>query len=219
MLTNILIILLGIFGSRLSDNMINDYLKSKLTGYNRFEYEVLSTPKIFEARNVKVELAKDKELKLKGAMAYLPVYLEKGNTKTQSYISLRVRLYKNVLIAVKDIKKGERLSVNDFTVKEMDVAKLRNKPVAVEFNIENAIAKRTIRKNYVLQDVMIEARKLLEKNRIVKAVKQIGNIEISFNVKTRSAGDKDDVIKVYNYKNGKQFAARVINKNIVEIVE
>ncbi len=219
MLLNLLIILIGMFGSRIPDGKIDSYLKSQLKNYNRFEYKIVSMPRIIESQRVKVELAKDKELKINGSMAYIPVYVSKGKTRTQSFISLKIKLYDNVLIANRTIKRGEKLSPSDFSIKEIDVSELRSKAVKTGTDLENYTAKRNIKKNKVLTEILITRKTLIERNRIVKAVKRVGNIEISFNVKTRSAGNKDDLIKVYDYKNGNQFVAKVVNKNLVQIEE
>ena len=219
MLHILFILLFSLFGSRISENQISAYLKTRLGEYNKFEFEIVSMPKILDSRNINVDFAKDKELKINGNMAYLPVYIQKKGAKTQSFITLKIKLYKSVLVARRTIRKGEKLNMSDFDLKEIDVTKLRNEPVTKNFEIGNFVAKRTIRKGIVLQQIMLDKKNLLGKNKIVKAVKKIGNVEISFNAKTRTAGNNGDIIKVYNYSNGKQYLGKVINKNLVQIIE
>ncbi len=213
------ILLFGLFGGRISDNQIADYLKTQLSEYKRFEFKVVSMPRLLNSRSVDVEFAKDKELKINGSMAYLPVYVKKNGVKTQSFITLKIKLYQNVWVAGKTIRKGTKLDLSGFNLQEVDVAKLRNEPVSGNTDIREYVAKRTIRKGTVLQQNMLDKKNLLGRNQIVTAVKKIGNVEISFNAKTRTGGNKDDIIKIYNYTNGKQYLGKVINENLVQIIE
>ncbi len=219
MLHILFILLFSLFGNGISENRVSAYLKNRLGEYDKFEFKIVSLPKMLESRNVKVNFAEDKELKINGGMAYVPVYIQKKGAKTQSFITLKIKLFKNVLVARRTVRKGEKLNISDFDLMEMDVAKLRGKPVANNFEPGRYIAKRTIRKGMVLQQAMLDEKNLLGKNEIVKAVKKIGNVEISFNAKTRTSGNSGDIIKVYNYSNGKQYLGKVINKNLVQIIE
>ena len=85
-------------------NDISKYLNNHFKEYEKFEYEIIRIPSGYSA----IEILNDKEFKINGTMAYIPVKIRRNKHIAQSYISIRLKLYKVVLVTVRDVKrKGE----------------------------------------------------------------------------------------------------------------
>ncbi len=121
-LTNILFSLLILLGS--NEHLdISKLLQNKLSNYKRFEYKVISPKNIDLTR---VVLDDERETRLTSGYAYLPVKIKSfSNNYKNSTITVKLRLYEDVVVATHDLKRKETLTSNDFRIEEREVSSLR----------------------------------------------------------------------------------------------
>lgn len=213
-LINILFIFL--IGTNSNNNsVINGYLNEKLSDYNKFSYKIVS-PKNIDLG--KVSLDTSRELKMKREYAYVPVQLTyKGKTKN-TVLTVKLKLYKNVLVATRKIRKREFLTKNDFKVMEKEISNLRDKPLRAVTDLNILRARINIAPESVLQQNMVEQIPDINIGDRVEAIYTKGIVNVNFLVTSRSEGVTGEVVKVKRDDN-RIFKARVINNKTVKILE
>ncbi len=199
-----------------TDSIITKYLSEKLSSYNRFSYELVS-PKTIDFSKVKID--ESRKFKLNRDYGYLPVKIKTPRGKTNnSVLTVRLKLFKNVLVANRTISKSEYLSKSDFKVLEKEVSKLRDDPYTNLNNITGLRAKTVISSEVVLQNNMIEQIPDILPGDRVDAIYSKGIVIVSFPAVSRSRGVVGDIIKIKRDDN-RIFKARILNNNKVKIVE
>ncbi len=205
-----------LIGNNNEELNINDYLSKHISGYKSIEYTivspkniVLSTCIIDDSRNIKVT----------GNFAYLPIkQLNKNGTFKNTIITLRLKLFKNVLVANRKIVKKEFLNTHDFKIVEKEVSKLRFSPVDVSVPLDYYRSKLKISKNSILQVSMLEKIPDIQTGDRIEAVFINNSVNISFVVTARSEGVVGDLIKIKR-DDRKIFKAKIINNKTVKIIE
>lgn len=213
-LINILFIFL--IGTNSNNNsVINGYLNEKLSDYNKFSYKIVS-PKNIDLG--KISLDTSRELKMKREYGYVPVQLTyKGKTKN-TVLTVKLKLYKNVLVATRKIRKREFLTKNDFKVMEKEISNLRDKPLRAVTDLNILRARINIAPESVLQQNMVEQIPDINIGDRVEAIYTKGIVNVNFLVTSRSEGVTGEVVKVKRDDN-KIFKARIINNKTVKILE
>lgn len=208
----ILQILLSVFLLS-NNNVIDNYLKDHLKDFKRFEYEIPKnyTEKIFPDEN--------REFKLEKNYAYMPVnFILNNGEKKQGIVTLKVKLYDDVLVSIRDIKKNEELSISDFQIEEKEITSLRSEPILDFENIDKYRMRISVSSNTVVEKNMIEQIPDIKIGDNLKAVFNKGVVNISFSAVARAEGIIGDIIKIRT-DDKKIFKAEIINFNTVKIVE
>lgn len=220
MISWLISILLLLNGSEKSSEL-NTYLASKLTEFKRYEYEIVSIPKSIESiDDQKVVFNKEREFKLNYGLAHIPVKVKVNDKQfTSSYITVRLKLYDDVLVSVKKIKNGSTLSKADFVLEEREITRLRYKPIKSWDKINTYRASRNIRKDVILIEYMAETIPDIEIGDKVYAYSTIGSVTVSFPVTTRQEGRVGEVIRVVRNDDNRMFKAEVVEKGKLKIVE
>ncbi len=218
MLSYIIITLVLFFSGSNIEKKINDYLKNQLKNYTKFEYSIVSLPRSIRMNNNSFYVAADKGFKFNNGYGYVPVYIKtRGNKTKESVITVKLKLYKDVLIANQDIKAGTKLKSTMFNIKTQNVVKLFSKPLTDINGLADYEVKRKIKKGSILQEDMVKDIPVVELGNPVIAYKIVGNVEISFKAKARNSGRKGD--KIFVAANKRIFKGVVVNKNYVKIIE
>lgn len=189
-------------------------LNQKFKDYSRFEYEILNMPK----NNSLVEILEDGEFKLSGNLYYVPVYLLNKQSSVKSFIQLRVKLYKDVFYASRDLVKNLNFTNIDLDTKNIDVTQLKSRP---EFSLDKILSSRSklfIKSGEIIFEEMVSKIPVIFKDNQVKASLIRGNIEISINAISKQEGCIGDIISVQTIDK-KRYSAKVIDKNNVNIIE
>lgn len=214
LLTNILFVSL-LFGNNIQSN-ISNYLMERLSEYNKVEYKVVSP------KNIELDyciINKSKEFRVEGSYAYIPVEVTtKLNKRKELLLTLKLSLYKNVFVASRAIKKNEVINSNDFKIIEMDVSGLRFPAVKVSKDVEEFRAKFKISENSVLQNSMIEKIPDIMVGDRIEAYFNNNSVNVSFAASARTEGVVGDIIKIKR-DDKRIFKARIVNNNIVKIIE
>ncbi|MHB1687342.1 MAG: flagellar basal body P-ring formation chaperone FlgA [Ignavibacteriaceae bacterium] len=195
---------------------LNNYLKKNLIGrFEDYKYEVLQMPKSYD----KIELLKTDDFNLSGNMIYIPVKIFQKNSRViESIISVKLKIFKSVLVASKDIMTRQPLTEKDFCLKKIDVAQLNGVPVSSFKEINSLRSKEFIKAGEVLTSEMVESLPIIKAGDPVTAKYIDGNVLITFNALSRQDGALGDTITIIA-KDKKLYKAKIIDAKNVIIIE
>ena len=210
----LLILSLFITGNSL-DKQIDNYLNKYLSDYEKFEYEVLSTPDGSSA----VEVQDDGNLNMTKNMVYIPIKISSSKSvNVSSVISVKVKLYKKVLVALENIKTKTDLKESMFGTRMVEVTSLRGTPVDVNEDLNSLRNKSFLNRGSVLTSEEVEHLPILFSGDEVTAVKTFGTVTVTVQALAREDGCIGEKIKIKTVDN-KQFIAKVISRYKVYIEE
>ena len=109
-MTSLILILFALISEQGNyfDAKLKNYLDENLKSFVKYEYQIVTMPKSFS----KIEINYEKQFRLSKNYSYVPVeIINKNNSVSQSLIIVRLKLYKNVFLASKNINKGRRFRV------------------------------------------------------------------------------------------------------------
>jgi flagella basal body P-ring formation protein FlgA len=210
----LLLILSLVFNNNPLDKQIKNYLDKNLAGYLKYEYEILSSPKNIN----NIELLSDKEFSIKKNIVYIPVKIVDPKGESKSFISLKVKLYKSVFVALQTIKAKTDLSESMFETRTIDITAIKGAPVENMETVSSMRSKSRIAPGEVLTEEEIEKIPVIFSGDEVKAEKNVGAVSINVSAFAREDGNIGDNIKIRTIDN-KQFVARVVSHNKVLIEE
>ena len=108
------------------DSQIQKYLNLKLKNYESFEFEVMNYPENIS----QLKIRESEKFVLSGPVGYIPVAaVRNDNSKYNSILSVRIKRYRQVLVAVNPIKNKTELVPSDFEYKSLDITSLRGEPI------------------------------------------------------------------------------------------
>ncbi|MDH7604767.1 MAG: flagellar basal body P-ring formation chaperone FlgA [Melioribacter sp.] len=212
-----LLILLQIFvnSDKVFESQLKNYLDEKFASYVKYEYQISELPKNY----FKIELDYDREFRLNKNYAFVPVKIyDRKNRASLSIVTLKIKLYQYVLVALKDISRNELLSENQFTKKLIDVTNIRGKIVQrIDFS-EVFRSKAIIKNGSVLIEELIEPVPDVFYNEKLILHAGRNGVDISTEVTAKEEGRIGDVIRVVTSDN-KLFKAKIIDKYNVSLIE
>lgn len=135
------------------------------------------------------------------------------------YVQLRCRCLTEVLMGDEGIQRGSKLTPDVVRWATQDVLSLRNPLTRDNFDPEDPYQTvRSIREGspILLRDVRRQP--LILRRDIVTAILDNGALQISVKALAEEEGYKGDIIRVTNLRSNKEFYARVIRRNVVELV-
>ena len=195
---------------------LDAFLHDQLSDYSRIEYTIVS-PSNIDLTKCKIDDSRD--TKLAGKFAYLPIKETNSNgSSNNKLITVKLKLFKNVLVANRNLSKKEFLNKNDFRIAEKEVASLRSAPVNIAVHISDYRSKLRISEKTVLEGNMLEKIPDIKVGDRVEAMFINNSVNISFAVTARSEGVVGDIIKIKR-DDKKIFKAKIINNNSVKIIE
>lgn len=195
---------------------VENYLKRQLKNFGKIEFEITSAPRLAGSETIRIDTAR--QLKVAGEIAYVPVNIVSGAHSAQSYLSLKVALYRNVLVARQPVVRGTEIKAGDYDLKLLNVARLRGNPVAENDNIEAMRSKFSLKEGEILVKENLQPIPLIHRGDGLIAVIVRGNVEISMDAVAREEGCPGDIIRVLT-TDKKLFRAKVIDRYSVKIIE
>ncbi len=194
---------------------IGDYLKDKLTQYDKYEYTIMKIP-AFEG---KYEIRNETKINLSSSFAYIPIKITRPNSNViQTYITVRLKLFKTICIAKNLIEPGQPLSSSDVELKLVNVTELRGTPVESLDELNGWKSKVKIIPGSVLLKELLEEIPIINKGEHITASAISGNVKVSTYAEAKQDGVAGDVIYIIT-KDKKQFKAKIIDSNNVIIIE
>jgi flagella basal body P-ring formation protein FlgA len=201
-----------------TENSVDSFLQGYFSEYDSFEYEIISMPKGLSDISA-AKIAKNTEPTVKNGFVYVPVEIDDNNRNTRrSFITLQVKLFKEVAVASRTIKNRDELLLSDFIMEQKDVANLNSGAFINFVELNEYRAKITIREGSVLQNYMIEKKPDVQINDPLEAKIVKGFIEITLDAKAKQDGSVGDIIRILSSDN-KYFQAKIETGNKVLIIE
>jgi flagella basal body P-ring formation protein FlgA len=187
-------------------------LQKEFPEYQKIEMQVQQK---FSA-DEKIEIDNTRSINLSKGLAFIPVIATKGKKTSTSVVSVKVQLFKNLLIANKEFDKKELLIKSGFEEKIIDVSKFNGKPVTMDFTLSDYRAKSFIKKGEILFEEKIEKIPLINSGDKVSAEVRNGNVIVTTYAVAREHGGAGDTIEFVSSSN-KIFKARIIDANKVVV--
>lgn len=212
---NFLIILL--FASTPQNQLrekIEIYLDAKLKGFQKYEFEITSSPKETDV----LMIDNDRDFKLSNDVAFIPVKSIKTKGASLSFVTVKVRLFDYAYVAKTNINKRMQLSNEDIELKLIEVSKTRGTVLTKADDVSAYRSKTLIKNGEVLISEILEKIPVVKNGDLVSAHSQYGNVMISIDAIARQEGCVDDVIRIAS-KDKKLYKAKVIDSKNVSIIE
>ncbi|MDP2364948.1 MAG: flagellar basal body P-ring formation chaperone FlgA [Ignavibacteria bacterium] len=165
----------------------------------------------------KITIDNTRNINLGKGVAYIPVIVTKGKKTSSSVLSVKVELFKKLLLANKDFGKKELLLKSGFEEKVINVTRLNGNPVKSDFVVSDYRSKSFIKKGEILFAEKMEKIPLINSGDKVFAEVRSGNVMVTTEAFARQQGSVGDLIEIVS-KNNKIIKARIVNVNKV-IVE
>ncbi len=207
----LLSMVISIFNHGNLHDEIDNYLKEKLSGYDKYEFEIVNVPDAS-----KIRLADNTNLKINGKFIYLPAYVvSKNYTEKKSYLTIKVKLYKYVLAAASDIP-GKSTFSQEETVKELaDVTNYNGELITSCNGLKNSRYRFFIKKGTILLKEYMEPIPAIKAGDMIKALVRAGNVIVSTKAEARQEGVEGDIIRIIT-KDKNLFKAKIIDsKNVI----
>jgi flagellar basal body P-ring formation protein FlgA len=198
---------------------LNEYLSSKLSDFEKWNYEIISQNKNYFENLSSIAIDQQREFKRIDSYGYIPIKIYTSQRKYySSFLTVKLSLYNTVLQASRKIQNNSRLINEDFENVQVDVSSLKGIPFNKNTEISNYRSKMEIRSGAVLLESMIEKLSEVKTGDEVTAYLNNGAVSISFLATAKNDGKIGDEIRIVS-KDNKLFEARVIASGNVIIVE
>ncbi len=209
-----ILIVFTLSGEKYFDQQIKNYLDQKFFSFAKYEYQIVNEMKGFS----KIEISDDKNFRLNKNFAYIPVKVyDENNFASSSLLTVRVKLYKKVLMACQKIERNSNLNNAMFTSQLADVTMLNGSPVTEEKLLNDFRTKILVKEGSILFEEMIEPVPLIYKGDKIVIHAGKNGVDISLNGIARQDGCLGDVISVQSDR--KFFKAKIIDKFNLTLVE
>ena len=194
---------------------VDEYLKNKLTQYDKYEFTIVKAPEL----EGKFEIRNETNINLSSSFAYIPVKIIKPDKSiVQTYITVRLKLFKNIYVTKNEIDPGQSISENNIALKLMNVTDLRGTPVESPEEFNGWRSKVKIQPGSVLIKEFLEQVPVIKKGDYVTAIVVSGNVKVSTAAEARQDGVLGGIIYVVT-KDKKQFKAKILDSNNVMVIE
>jgi flagella basal body P-ring formation protein FlgA len=164
----------------------------------------------------KIEIDNTRSISLGKGIAFIPVITTTGKKSSTSIFSVKVQLFKNLLVAKKEFDKKELLIKSGFEEKIIDISKFNGNPVPIDFTHSDYRAKSFIKKGEILFEEKIEKIPLINSGDKVSAEVRNGNVIVRTDAIAREHGGAGDTIELVSSGN-KIFKARIIDATKVVV--
>lgn len=191
-------------------------LRKKLQGYERIDYEIVSSPKL--KNNELVVLDEKREIKIASGMGFVPIEIVQGSFRTKAVITLRLKLFKKVAVAINGLKRGEILAAGMLDYKLEDVTSARGEVVEDMTGIIGLRSKGILAPGEILTKESLEAAPIIRTGDAVMAYLQKGSVVVTTEALAREDGYKGKTIRIMT-KDKKILRASIIDAFSVKIIE
>lgn len=134
------------------------------------------------------------------------------------FVQLKCRCLEDVLVSRRPIQRGEILREDAIQWETRDVLSLRSPLTRELVDPDDPFeAVRTLREGEPILMRDVRRQPLVQRRDIVTAILDRGALQISIKALSEEEGYKGDIIRVINLRSNKEFHARVIRPNLVEL--
>lgn len=145
------------------------------------------------------------------------MFMENGQTIKTIVVPVEIKAYDNVLVATKDIQKGEALNSSNTKFEKRSIGTNGANVIAENFDYSHMNALRTIKAGDVLDKRFIGKQTAIMRSAPVTAIFQSGGIRLSIEVTAMESGGIGDYIRVHSKDYNRTYQGKVISSNQVLI--
>lgn len=169
--------------------------------------------------NIDIEILNDSNIKPDSYVIIKFNIVSHSGKTGPYYIQLRCKCYQEVLTSAQPIERGTVISPNMMTWSIQD-----------SFSLKSPVTREMISPDDPLESVRsldagdpilqrdIRRRPMVRRRDLVTAILDKGSLQISLKAVSDEEGYRGDIIRVTNIRSNKQFHARVVGRNIVQLV-
>ncbi len=206
----------------------NDYLKAKITEDLNNKYQSVNPDGAVVVKSLPLVDVDLKGTKLtidcscnfgtfgKNKMAKV-IFLEDNRILKTIVVPVEIKAYDNVLVATKDILRGETLNSTNTKYEKRSVEYNSANVIAENFDFSDMTSKRTIKAGDIIDKRFLGKQTAIFRSSPVVAVFQSGAIRLSLEVTAMENGGIGDYIKVRSKEYNKIYQGKVISSNQVLI--
>ncbi len=210
-------VLFNLSGGKYS--VLDKYLEEKLKSYVKWEYELVSVPENINKEGHSFVIDNTREFKQAKSYAHIPiVIIGKFNKRVNSVLTIKLKLFGKVMVAVKQIKKGDQLDLSFFEEAVVETQNMQEEAFVYSMDMENYRAKMNIARGRILTKNSVEKIPLVKSGDNLSATLVKGLISVSFDAISRDEGYKGDVIRIVGLDK-RLFKAKIEDSKSVLIVE
>ncbi len=133
------------------------------------------------------------------------------------YISANVGLEMPVVVATRDIARGEPIGDDDLSLEIMDTSHLLRGHFSSIEEVSGRSLKRTLRRGQVVTPSMLKVMKTIKRGEQITILASAGPIEVRSRGKALKDGNPGDLIPVINLSSKKKLQARVVEAGLVSM--
>ncbi|MCU7893430.1 MAG: flagellar basal body P-ring formation protein FlgA [Candidatus Thiodiazotropha sp. (ex Ustalcina ferruginea)] len=133
------------------------------------------------------------------------------------YVSANVGLESPVVVATRDLARGQAIAKDDLKLQISDTTHLLRGHFESIDEVLGQTLKRTLRRGQVITPSMLVVRKTVKRGEQVTILAATGAIEVRMRGKAMKNGNPGDVIPVVNLKSKKKLQARVVSDGLVMV--
>jgi flagella basal body P-ring formation protein FlgA len=133
------------------------------------------------------------------------------------YISANVAVEAPVVIAIRDLPRGQAIDAKDLKIKVSDTSHLLRGYFESADEVAGQTLKRTLRRGQVVTPSMLVVRKTIKRGDSVTIVAGNDTIQVRMQGKAMKQGNPGELITVMNAKSKRKIEARVVSKGVVMI--
>jgi len=190
------------------DIKLKSYLDANLKSFVKYEYQVVKMPKSFS----KIEINYEKTFRLSKNYSYVPIEIfDKNNSVSQTFLVVKLKLYKNVLLASQNINKSQDITSDMVMSKLKDISDLSNNLVEETKDISKYRSRVFIKEGTILTEELIEQIPIVKNGDKVILHAGRNGVDISMEVIARQEGCTGDIISVSN-SSSKLYKAKIVDK-------
>jgi flagella basal body P-ring formation protein FlgA len=200
-------------GGKLKEDITSALMRT-YSGYKSIEIEFTKSPNEFES----AILSSSKSISVNNNIALVPVLINKRGTITEKYISVRIKLFKDVYKCVREVDRNSQLKQSDCMIETVDIALFKKKPVEISAPISELMSRANLRPGEILFYEDLLKVPVVKNGDRITANYNLNGVTVSFEAVARQNGAEGDCIFIM-VPDKKQFKAKVINNSTVEVME
>lgn len=211
------IALSGLLHAQSFQHALDRYIAQQMAGYAGYTYTVAteSAQKPGEVWSIDTS----KSMRLAKGFGYVPVIISKENgSQVSALLTLRMKLQRGVLVALRNIKPGETLNRADFSMSVEEISGLNDAPVINPTDLNESVSRIHIRQGSIVTGRMLRKKPDVMFGDRIMAYKTIGAITVTISAESRGEGTVGERIKIKSEDN-KFFTAVIESSSQVKIIE
>ncbi len=141
----------------------------------------------------------------------------KGEVPWRIYVSAKLRVVREVVVAASPILKGERVRAGDLLLEPHDLSTLRRGYFESPESVVGRHARQTIQQAAVLNPKLLYVPDLVSRGDRVLIVVELGGVRVSMKGVAMDGGQRGEWIEVRNSSSGKVVEGVVVDAGIVHV--